>query len=220
MSGVGFEVVGARADPSAAAPTLRVGVGITAPRDRQVQSILLRCQIRIEPERRPYDAATQARLVELFGEPHRWADTLRPFPLAHVTLPVRGFAGACEIDMPVELSYDLEVAAGKYLHALRDGTVPLLFLFSGTVFHQTTRGLQIEQIPWDREAQYDLPVALWTAAIDTHFPGCGWVRLQRDTIDLLHSFKTRHGLATWDEAVTALLGSDDADDLLGVVTRE
>lgn len=220
MSGLGFEVVEARADPSAAAPTLRVGVGITAPPDRQVQSILLRCQIRIEPERRTYDTATQARLVELFGQPHRWADTLRPFPLTHVTLPVRGFTGFCKTDMPVELSYDLEVAAGKYLHALRDGAVPLLFLFSGTVFHQTARGLQIEQIPWDREAQYDLPLETWTAAIDAHFPGTGWVRLQRDTIDLLHAYKTRRGLATWDGAVTALLGADDAHDLLGRTRRE
>ena len=219
MSGLAFEVVGARADPSAAAPTLRVGIRVAAPADRQVQSILLRCQIRIEPERRTYDAATQARLVELFGDPHRWADTLRPFPLAHVTLPVRGFTGEHEIDMPVELSYDLEVAVGKYLHALRDGTVPLLLLFSGTVFHQTARGLQVEQIPWDREAQHDLPVAVWRAAIDTHFPGTGWVRLQRDTIDRLHEYKTRHGLATWDEAMTALLGPDGAGDLLRVTGR-
>lgn len=208
MSGLGFDVVGARADPTGAAPTVRLKLHITAPPDQQVQSILLRCQMRIEPERRRYDAATQARLVELFGEPHRWADTLKPFQLAHVTLPVRGFSGVAEVELPVELTYDLEVAVGKYLHALRDGAAPLLLLFSGTVFHQTPAGLRVEQIPWDREAPYDLPVDVWRAAMDVHHPGTGWLRLHRDTIDALQAYKAARGLATWDDTVTALL--DDA----------
>jgi len=205
MSALAFAVTGASADPAAAAPTLRLGLRITAAADQQVQSILLRCQLRIEPERRRYDAAEQARLVELFGEPHRWTDTLRPFQLTSVTLPVRGFTGGTEVPLPVELSYDLEVAAGTYLHALRDGTVPLLVLFSGTVFHQTPGGIQVEQIPWDREASFDLPVSVWAAAIDAHHPGTGWLRLQRDTIDALAAFKAEHALPTWDDAVARLL---------------
>jgi hypothetical protein len=120
-------------------------------------------------------------------------------------LPVRGFTGSAEIDLPIELSYDLEVAVGKYLHALRDGAAPLLLLFSGTVFHQTPAGLQVEQIPWDREAQFDLPVAVWKAALDSHHPGTGWLRVRRDTIDALHAYKTGHGLATWDETLVQLL---------------
>ena len=205
MSTLGFEVTGARPDPSALAPTLRLGLRITIAPDQQVQSMLLRCQVRVVPARRRYDADEQARLVDLFGAPHRWSETLQAFPLAHVTLPVRGFAGTADVTMPVELSYDLEVAAGKYLHALRDGTIPLVLLFSGTVFHRTSAGLQVEQIPWDREASFDLPVSVWTAALDTHFPGTGWLRLRRDTIDALQAYKARHALATWDDAVTHLL---------------
>jgi len=215
MSGLGFEVVGARADPTGAAPTVRLRLHITAPPDQQVQSILLRCQLRIEPERRRYDEATQERLVELFGEPSRWSETLKPFQLAHVTLPVRGFSGVAEVDLPVELSYDLEVAIGKYLHALRDGAVPLLLLFSGTVFHQTPAGLQVEQIPWDREAPYDLPVEVWRAALDSHHPGTGWLRLHRDTIDALHAYKTSRGLSTWDDTVAALLAETTTPAPLG-----
>jgi len=215
VNGLGFEVVGARADPTGAAPTVRLGLHITAPPDQQVQSILLRCQLRIEPQRRRYDEATQARLVELFGHPRRWADTLKPFQLAHVTLPVRGFSGVAEVDLPVELSYDLEVAVGKYLHALRDGTVPLLLLFSGTMFHQTPTGLQVEQIPWDREAPFDLPVDVWQAALDSHHPGTGWLRLHRDTIDALHAFKTSHGLSTWDDTVATLLAGTTAQAPIG-----
>ena len=215
MSGLGFDVVGARADPTAAGPTVRLALHITAPPDQQVQSILLRCQMRIEPERRRYDAETQARLVELFGEPHRWADTLKPFQLAHTTLPVRGFSGVAEVELPVELTYDLEVAVGKYLHALRDGAAPLLLLFSGTVFHQTPDGLQVEQIPWDREAPYDLPVDVWRAAIDAHHPGTGWLRLHRDTIDALQAYKTARGLATWDDTVSTLLDGTTAQQAPG-----
>lgn len=205
MSGLEFAVVGARADPAGAAPTIRVALRITAPPKQQVQSILLRCQIRVEPARRRYDQVTQARLVELFGAPHRWAETLKPFQLTHVTLPIRGFTGSADVDLPVELSYDLEVAVGKYLHALRDGAVPLLLLFSGTVFHRMPEGLRVEQIPWDREAPFDLPVEVWTAALDSHHPGTGWLRVRRDTIDALHAYKTGHGLATWDETLTHLL---------------
>lgn len=207
MSGLGFDVIGARADPAAAAPTVRFGLRITTPPDQQVQSILLRCQLRIEPARRRYDEATQARLVELFGEPHRWSETLKPFQLAFVTLPVRGFSGTADVDLPVELTYDLEVAVGTYLHALRDGTVPLLLLFSGTVFHRTTSGLQVEQIPWDREVAFDLPVAVWRAALDSQHPGTGWLRVHRDTIDALHAYKTARGLVTWDDTLTDLLAS-------------
>ena len=205
MSTLDFEVTGARPDPAALAPTLQVGLQISTAADQRVQSILLRCQIRIEPARRRYDADEQARLSDVFGERHRWSDTLKPFLLTHVTIPVRGFVGGTDVALPVELSYDLEVAAGKYLHALRDGTVPLLFLFSGTVFNQGPDGLRVEQVPWDREARYDLPVAVWTAALDARYPGTGWLRLGRDTIDALQDYKARHALATWDDAVMQLL---------------
>jgi hypothetical protein len=210
MSALDFAVTGARPDPSALAPTLKVGLRITAAPDQQVQSVLLRCQIRIEPERRRYDDDEQARQLDVFGEPHRWSQTLTPFLLTHVTVPVGSFTGTTEIQMPVEVSYDLEVAAGKYLHALRDGEAPLVFLFSGTVFHRGPQGLSIEQIPWDREARYGLPVAVWTALIDGHYPGTGWLRLNRDTIDALQVYEAHHGLATWDDVVAHLLADVQA----------
>jgi hypothetical protein len=205
MTALNFVVTGARPDPSALAPTLRVTLGISGAPDQRVQSILLRCQIRIEPARRRYDEDEQARLVDVFGAPHRWSDTLNPFVLTHVTMPVRGFTGGTEVQMPVELSYDLEVAAGKYLHALRDGEIPLLFLFSGTVWLRGPDGLGVEQIPWDREARYGLPVAVWTEVIDAHHPGTGWLRLRRDTIDALQEYKARHMLPTFDDVVVRLL---------------
>lgn len=210
MSGVGFEVTGANADASGAGPTVNAGLRITVAPGQQVQSVLLHCQVRIEPERRGYDHDEQARLIDLFGEPHRWSETLKPFLLTHVTLPVGGFTGSTDVTLPLALTYDLEVGVGKYLHALRNGAVPLLFLFSGTVFNRAPGGVQVEQIPWDREAQYDLPVRVWTAAIDAHYPGTGWLRLQRDTIDALQAYKTARGLPTWDDAVAHLLRDVEA----------
>ena len=60
----------------AAEPALRFRVRIDAA-GPPVQAILLRCQIRIEPARRRYTATEQARLLELFGTPERWGQTLR-----------------------------------------------------------------------------------------------------------------------------------------------
>ena len=48
------------------------------------------------------------------------------------------------------LSYDVDVAAHKYLAGLEDGEVPLLLLFSGTVF--TGRG-RIDRRPAGAVAQ-------------------------------------------------------------------
>lgn len=210
MSAVRFDVTGARVDPSGAGPTIAVELRIDVAPGQRVQSILLHCQVRIEPELRRYDHEEQARLIDLFGEPHRWSETVKPFLLTHLTLPVGGFTGGTDVTLPLGLTYDLEVGVGKYLHALRDGTVPLLFLFSGTVFNHAPGGVQVEQIPWDREAQYDLPVRVWTAAIDAHYPGTGWLRLQRDTIDALQAYKTARGLPTWDDTVTDLLRDVEA----------
>lgn len=211
MIGLGFTVTGARPDTTALTPTLVVPLQITVPPDVEVQSIMLRCQIRVEPDRRRYAEEEQAQLHDLFGDPRRWSDTLTPFLLTHVTLPVRGFTGTHQVDLPVELSYDLEVAAGKYLHALQDGEVPLLFLFSGTMFLRDDGGhVQVQQIPWDLEARYRLPVSVWDELMDLHYPGTGWLRIRRDTIDVLQAYKTRHALATWDDTLAHLVADREA----------
>ena len=52
------------------------------------------------------------------------------------------------------------MAAAKYLHALgEDGVVPLLLLFSGTVFSKGEAGFTAEPVPWHAEASFPLPVA-------------------------------------------------------------
>jgi len=200
-----FAVGGVRVEPHAATPTLLFGLRIEERSGLPIDALALRCQIRIEPQRRRYDAAEAASLLELFGEPARWGDTVKPFLWTHVTTLVRAFTGSVELDLAVPCTYDFDVAAAKYLHALADGDISLLFLFSGTIFARGPAGLSVGQVPWDREARCALPVRTWREMMDRYFPHGGWLRLQRETIDALLRFKAREALATFDDVVAALL---------------
>jgi hypothetical protein len=190
----------------AAAPTLAFRVRVDAGA-ATVRSLMLAMQVRIDVTRRAYDAPTQERLVELFGEPSRWGQTLRSLLWTHATALVPPFTGRAVVEVPLSCTYDFDVAAAKYLHAVRDGEVPLLFLFSGTVFYAGPAGLQVARIGWDSEAGYRMPAGLWREMMDHYFPGSGWLRLGADTFDRLYAFKARRALASWDEAVEALLAA-------------
>jgi hypothetical protein len=41
--------------------------------------------------------------------------------------------------------------------------------------------------------------------MDTFFPGGGWLRVSRSTLDALSAYKTARALPTWEHAITALL---------------
>jgi hypothetical protein len=123
---------------------------------------------------------------------------------------VPGFTGTTQINLPIECTYDFEVTAAKYMHALRDGTIPLQFLFSGTVFTDGSRGFAVQQVPWDREERYDMPVSVWRDLIAQHYPNTGWLRLDRDTIDALAAYRTARGLLGFDDAITSLLDTSSA----------
>jgi hypothetical protein len=170
-----------------------------------VEAIALRCQIRIEPTRRRYSDAEAERLNDLFGDTQRWADTLKPLQFTNVSVMVPGFAGSTEVDLPVMLSYDLEIGSTRYFAGLDGGEIPLLLLFSGTVFSNVDGRLQAQQVPWSKEAAYRLPVSLWREAIDVHFPDSAWIRMSLPTLDELQRFKSREALPTWDATITALL---------------
>jgi Family of unknown function (DUF6084) len=206
VSALEFRAAGARVEPYAAVPTFALALQIDERTGQRIQSISLQCQIRIEPERRSYDPVEAAQLDELFGAPTRWGDTQKPFLWTHVTTMVPSFTGSTDVDLFLPVSYDLDVAAARYLHALRDGDIPLLLLFSGSVFAPSgTGGISVEQIPWDREARLRLPVRLWRELMDAYYPNSGWLRLSRDVLDELGDFKARNAIPTWDQAVGALL---------------
>ena len=120
---------------------------------------------------------------------------------------VQGFAGSTEVDLPVACTYDFDVSATKYLHALRGGDVPLVLLFSGTVFTRGATGFAVEQLSWSLEAPCRLPISVWRQLMDLYYPGSGWIRLERDTIDALLRYKSARGLTSWEQALAELLPS-------------
>jgi hypothetical protein len=202
-----FAITDATPERYSAAPTLNFTLAIERAGGGLVRSILLDTQLQIAARRRPYGEAEQAWLVELFGTPDRWGTTLRTLLWTRTTLVVPPFTDATEITLPVACSYDLEVNASSYLSALEDGDVPLEFLFSGSVFYTGPEGtLQTTRISWDREAEYRLPVSVWRAAMDRHFPGAAWLRLGRPAWDRLRAYKAEHGLRTLEDAVERLIG--------------
>jgi hypothetical protein len=206
-----FDCVGARPERYAMAPSMLFTLRVAETTGQKVEAIALRCQIRIEPARRHYSDAEAQRLNDLFGEARRWADTMKPMQFITVSVMVPGFTGSAEFDLPVPLSYDLEIGSARYFAGLEAGEVPLLLLFSGTVFSADQGRLQVQQVPWSKEARYRLPVSVWREAVDLHFPDSAWIRMSLRTLDELQRFKTSQALPTWDATLAALLARADGD---------
>jgi Family of unknown function (DUF6084) len=205
MTDLVFGCTGATAERYSATPTLTFGLSITEKSGASVHAIALRSQIRIEPHRRRYSAEEAQRLHDLFGDPSRWAETVKPIQLATVTAMVPSFTAVTEIDLQVPCTFDLEVASARYLTGLDDGTIPLILLFSGTVFVANGDSFTVELVPWSAEATYRMPVSVFRELADIHFPNSTWLRCSRGTLDDLSAFKTRHALPTWDATLQALL---------------
>jgi hypothetical protein len=199
-----FSVDEAGALTHAAAPTLQFALRIESPRD--IRSVSLSVEIRIAATRRAYDERAQERLVELFGQPEDWGRNLHALHWTTLSVVVPAFSGQTVVDLKVPCTYDLEVAGARYMNALEDGNVPLEFLFSGAVFYTGEDGrLQVGRIGWDKEAEFRLPVSAWRDAMDHHFPGAAWLRLERGSFDRLSAYKARHTHLTWEQTVDALL---------------
>ena len=210
MPDLEFKLEGAEVADFAAVPSLVFKLRIENLEGEPVRSVALNTQIRIAATGRHYEAAEQERLLELFGVPSRWKDTLRSLLWTHTVLQVPRFSGSTVVDMPVACTYDLEVVAAKYFYALEEGEVPLEFLFSGTIFYAGEDGrLQTTRISWEKEAEFRLPVRLWKEMMDQYFPNSAWVRLRKDAFDQLYDYKIRKGLPTWEATVEALLRASE-----------
>ena len=106
------------------------------------------------------------------------------------TIP--GFTGSTEFDLPLECTYDFEVAAAKYLHALAGRGDPAAAPFFRHGVHPGRGGiLRPNRSPGTLEATYRLPVSVWRGVMDQYFPNSGWLRVRRDTLDRLQRFKAR-----------------------------
>jgi len=209
VSNYQFSVVDIFAEPYAAAPQLTARLRIRETTGQTIHAIALRCQVRIEPQRRRYEEADESGLRALFGERDRWAETLKPFLWMQSSAMVQGFTEITEVDLPLPCTYDFEVTGSRYLHAVSEGTVPLALLFSGTVFTKGANGFGVEQVPWDCEASYQLPITVWQQMVESYYPNTGWIRLDHDVLDSLAEFRSSHGLTTWEETLQTLLAARD-----------
>lgn len=206
MPDLQFQVEEARPVANAASPQIAFAVRITNTEPDAVQSIALRVQVQIEPVRRRYSPEEQQRLKDLFGEPERWSQSLKPLLWANVNATVPGFSGSTLADVLVPCTFDFNVGVTRYAYGLQDGELPTSLLFSGTIFYAGARGLQIAQIPWDRAASYRLPLSVWKEMMDMYYPGAAWITLRRDVFDRLYEYKSRHGLTTWEQVIERMLG--------------
>jgi len=211
MPDLSILVADARVVPFAAVATLAFPLQmVNAAPDEEIHTIALRCQIQIEVTRRSYTPQEQARMLDLFGTPQRWGQTLRNLLWMHTSVVVPGFSGPVTgADMNVPCSFDFNVAATKYFEGLDDGEIPLLMLFSGTVFYASPgSSLQVAPISWELEARCKLPVATWREMMSTYYPNSAWLNLHRDTFNRLYQYKIEHGIPTWEQALEQILAGE------------
>jgi hypothetical protein len=212
MPDLRFKVESASVVPFAAVPMLAFQLQIdNAVPDEKIHTIALRCQIQLEVTRRRYAPQEQEKLLDLFGPPDRWSQTLRNMLWTHVSMVVPGFEGAgTVVDLQVPCTFDFNVAATKYFEALSDGDIPLNMLFSGTVFYAPPDSpLQVAPISWEQEARYKLPLKLWREMMDSYYPNTAWINLRRDVFDRLYLYKMQHSIPTWEQALEQVLSNQE-----------
>ena len=152
----------------------------------------------IEPQRRRYEpdgGGPPRRAVRRDAAVGRHAAAVPVDPRQRRSSPAS--TATTEVDLPVTCTYDFEVAAAKYLHGLDDGEIPLLLLFSGTVFRAPAAGGFGGRA--GRVARGGVATAcrsqVWRDVMDLYFPNSGWLRVSRDTLDALTRFKAGAGPA-------------------------
>lgn len=211
MPELSFHIESASPVPFAALPMLAFQLRINNAVDGEnIHTIALHCQIQIEATRRRYAPAEQERMLDLFGQPERWSQTLRSLLWTHVNLVVPNFVGATKVvDLQVPCTFDFNVAATKYFEGLIEGEIPLLMLFSGTVFYAPDDGaLQVAPISWEQEARFKLPLKLWREMMDIYYPNSVWINLHRDSFERLYRYKVQHGIPTWEQALDHALAGE------------
>jgi hypothetical protein len=208
MPDLDFRIIDAEVARYAATPTLNFKMSIHQNGETvRVRNIALQCQIRIETRKRNYLPREQARLSDLFGEPARWGETLQSLLWTQIGIVAPAFEGrSTAIDLPVPCSFDFNIAATKYFEGLEQGEIPLVLLFSGSVFYLNEDGvLAMDPISWSKEANYRLPAEVWNRMMAAYYPNQTWLCLERPVFEALYEYKRRNGYTGFDEALGSLL---------------
>ena len=211
MPDLSFRVLGADAVPFAAQPQIALKLQVSNSRpEESIHTIVLRAQIQIEAPRRQHSAEQKQGLRDLFGQPERWSETLRPMLWTHASTVVPSFQESIVTELPVPCTFDFNVGATKYFHAVNDGDIPLILLFNGSVFYAVGEDpLQVAPIPWDREARFRMPAGTWHEMMELYYPNSAWLSLRRDVFERLYQYKAQNTVPTWEEAIENLLAGQE-----------
>jgi hypothetical protein len=211
MPDLDFKVTGLEPAAKGLVPLLNFKLEVSnTPPEQNIQAVILQAQIQIQSTQRRYEPAEKEKLRDLFGTPERWGTTLRARLWTMASTSLRPFTGTTTALLTVPCTFDLNVATTKYFYALEDGEVPLLFLFSGTIFYEADDGrLQVQQISWNKECPYRMPVKAWQELMEYHYPQTAWITLNREVFDRLYAFRRERGLPSWDQAIEELLPATD-----------
>jgi uncharacterized protein DUF6084 len=207
MPDLSFAVESVEPMRNSATPTLVMRLKIVNTGPEEIHSVALNCQLQIEPAQRSYSNMEKSSLADLYGEPERWGTTVRPLFWTSVSATVPAFSGSAVIDLRVPCTFDFNVAATKYFHAIGEGEIPVLLLFSGTVFYLTGAGMQVAPIPWSQQAACRIPAGAWKETMRLHYPNSAWLSLRQDVFDRLYQYKVRNGLPTWEKMIEHVLAA-------------
>jgi hypothetical protein len=201
MPELDFKITGLEPGVRGMTPLLNFNVDVTStPDTEKIHTVTLQAQIQIQSPQRAYTAREKEKLTDIFGPPERWGQTLRAKLWTHASTVVRAFSGRTAAVFSVPCTFDLNVMATKYFYALDDGDIPLLFLFSGSIFYEADDGR--------------LQVKTWRDLMDHHYPGTAWLTLNREVFDRLYAFRREQGFAGWNEALDALLNASKPAEAL------
>ena len=208
MPDLSFQVEGAEVVANAATPLLAFKLRLTdANPEQTIHTVALRCQIQLEVTRRKYTAEDQERLLDLFGEPSRWGQTLRK-SLVDARQSGRAFvqginpgrsSGAMHVRFQCGRDQIFRWPGGRGRPGL-----PAVQRH-GFLCQASEGGLQVAPISWDKEARFKLPVKVWRDMMETYYPNSAWLCLHKDAFDRLYQYKVRHGIPTWEEALESII---------------
>ena len=202
MTQLQFAITGAAPKPRAASPAISFGLSIAS--NERIEALVLRAEVRIEPQWREYTGREKPLLNDLFGTPERWGQTLRTFSWADVPVMVTAFDEQTQATIDVPCTYDFDVAATRFLHAVNEGEIPLRFFFSGAIFTYGGNGLSTERVAWSSEASYRMPEQVWRDALHAVYGDDALIRVSAQTLERLHALRSLSGAVSWDDLFARL----------------
>ena len=168
-----------RVAPFAAAPTLAFKLRVAnADPAETIHTVVLRLP---DPDR-GRAAAIQPRnktsLLDLFGEPERWGQTLRNMLWTNASDRGPAFHRRTTVDLQVPCTFDFNVATTKYFHGLATEIFRCADVQRHASFTRMPTGaLQVAPISWDKETRFRLPLKVWRDMMDVIIPtalGCAF----------------------------------------------